>query len=50
MTATGDGTREDPWVLTAPPGSSEFLAFRDEALDPPAPVVQVGKTELRYHG
>jgi hypothetical protein len=36
-------------VLKTPPGQSEYLAFRDEALDPPALVVQVGKTELRYH-
>ncbi len=45
----GEGTREHPWVLKTPPGSSEFTAFRDEGLDPPALVVQVGKTELRYH-
>ena len=32
-----------------PSGGSEFMAFRDESLDPPALVVQVGKTELRYH-
>ncbi len=43
------GTREDPWTLTTPPGSSEYQAFRDETLDPPALVVQVSKTELRYH-
>lgn len=43
------GTRQNPWVLKTPPGTSEFTAFRDEALDPPALVVQVGKTELRYH-
>jgi hypothetical protein len=36
-------------VLKTPPGQSEYLAFRDEALDPPALVVQVGTTELRYH-
>jgi hypothetical protein len=48
-TASGDGTRDAPWVLKTPPGSSEFEAFRDEALDPPALVVRVGKTELRYH-
>ena len=30
-------------------GSRSTVAFRDEALDPPALVVQVGKTELRYH-
>ena len=46
--ARGEGTRESPWALKTPPGSSEFTAFRDEALDPPALVVQVGKTELRY--
>ena len=44
----GAGTREDPWVLKTPPGSSDYLAFRDETLDPPALVVTVGKTELRY--
>jgi hypothetical protein len=47
--ASGSGTREAPWLLKTPPGSSEFEAFRDEALDPPALVVRVGKTELRYH-
>ena len=45
----GQGTRQDPWVLKTPPGGSEFVAFRDESLDPPALVVQVGTTELRYH-
>ena len=48
MTATGQGTREAPWTLKTPPLSAEFEAFRDEALDPPALVVRVGKTELRY--
>lgn len=45
----GRGTREEPWKLKTPSGGSEFLAFRDEELSPPALVVQVGKTELRYH-
>lgn len=44
-----DGTRDTPWTLTTPSGGSEYTAFRDEALDPPALVVQVGKSELRYH-
>jgi hypothetical protein len=48
MTA-GDGTRDRPWVLNTPSGGSEYTAYRDEKLDPPALVVQVGKTELRYH-
>ena len=47
--AQGSGTRVDPWQLKTPPGSSEYLLFRDETLDPPALVCQVGKTELRYH-
>jgi hypothetical protein len=47
--ASGLGTRERPWVLKTPPGTSEFEAFRDDTLEPPALVVRVGKTELRYH-
>ena len=42
------GTPEDPWTLTTPPGGSEFTAWRDPGADPPALVVVVGKTELRY--
>jgi hypothetical protein len=45
----GAGTAEDPWVLRTPPGSSEFEAWRDADADPPALVVQVGSTQLRYH-
>jgi hypothetical protein len=44
----GTGTQEDPWVLTTPPGKSEYLAYRDETADPPALVVVVGTTQLRY--
>ena len=47
--STGDGTPADPWVLATPSGASEFPAHRDETLEPPALVVQVGKTQLRYH-
>jgi hypothetical protein len=46
---SGSGTRDDPWRLKTPPGQSEFEAWRDEEADPPALVVQVGKSELRYH-
>src|SRR5712691_8413525 len=46
--AKGKGTKADPWLLKTPPGTSEFRAYRDETLTPPAPVVWVGKTELRY--
>ena len=45
----GLGTREQPWLLETPSRQSNFQAYRDEALDPPALVVLVGKTELRYH-
>jgi hypothetical protein len=44
----GEGTKDSPWVLTTPSGQSEYQAYRDEAADPAALVVQVGKTELRY--
>ena len=45
----GAGTPESPWQLTTPSGSSAFTAHRDPAADPPALVVQVGGTQLRYH-
>jgi hypothetical protein len=45
----GSGTEKSPWSLRTPPGTSEFEAWRDDAADPPALVVQVGKTQLRYH-
>jgi hypothetical protein len=35
-------------MLNTPPGASEYQAWRDDSLDPPALVVQVGKTQLRY--
>jgi hypothetical protein len=48
-TFRGDGTLEKPWVLKTPSGGSEFRAYRDPAADPPALVVSVGSTVLRYH-
>jgi len=45
----GSGTREDPWILRTPPGSSEYQMYRDETQDPPALVCQVGSTKLSYH-
>jgi hypothetical protein len=45
----GNGTKENPWLLKTPPGTAEFEAYRDAEADPPALVVQVGKTQLRYH-
>lgn len=46
--AIGSGTREDPWVLKTPPGTSEYLMYRDDSVDPPAIVCTVGKTVLGY--
>ncbi len=42
------GTKETPWKLKTPPGSSEYEMYRDETASPPALVCVVGKTELRY--
>ena len=42
------GTKEDPWVLKTPPGSSEFTMYKDEQADPATLVCQVGSTTLTY--
>ena len=44
----GSGTKDDPWVLTTPPGTSEYTMYRDNAADPPQLVCQVGSTKLTY--
>jgi hypothetical protein len=44
----GSGTKDDPWVLTTAPGSSQYTMYRDEAADPPCLVCQVGSTKLMY--
>lgn len=46
--ATGSGTKDDPWVLKTPPGTSEFTMHRDETRTPPVLVCRVGTTELLY--
>ncbi len=46
--AKGQGTKQSPWELKTPSGSSEYQMYKDEAADPPALVCVVGKTELRY--
>ena len=48
MATTGSGTKDDPWVLQTPPGSSEYTIYRDEEADPPALICQVGSTKLSY--
>ena len=47
--ATGNGTKDSPWQLKTPPGTSDYQMYRDEAADPPAIVCQVGSTQLKYH-
>ena len=47
-TARGDGTKDNPWVLSTPPGTSEYRMYRDETGDPAALVCVVGGTTLAY--
>ena len=42
----GSGTKDDPWQLKTPPGTSDITMYRDEAAD--AVVCTAGGTELRY--
>ena len=44
----GNGTADDPWLLKTPSLSSDYKAWRDASLKPPALVVQVGTTKLSY--
>jgi len=44
----GPGTREQPWQLKTPSGSSAYTMYRDERASPAALVCVVGTTELRY--
>lgn len=45
-TVQGSGTKESPWQLKTPSGSSDYQMYHDEATD--ALVCQVGTTQLRY--
>ena len=48
MSGTPQGTKDDPWQLTTPPGTSSYQMWIDEGADPPALICQVGRTQLRY--
>ena len=48
MTAIGSGTKDDPWQLRTPPGTSDYAMYRDEEHDPPRLVCVVGSTTLYY--
>ncbi|MGO4383044.1 DUF6855 family protein [Specibacter sp. RAF43] len=43
-----EGTKDTPWVLQTPPGTSNYTMYRDEGTDPPELVCTVGKTVLKY--
>jgi len=45
-THSGKGTKDDPWVLKTPPGTSGYQMYRDEAAG--TLVCTVGKTVLGY--
>ena len=42
------GTKDDPWRLKTPPGTSDYELYRDEEASPPQLVCQVGSTRLTY--
>ena len=41
-TAAGVGTKDKPWKLKTPSGTSEYVMYRAEDADPPAIVCLVG--------
>jgi hypothetical protein len=42
------GTKERPWELKTPSGTSEYSMYKDETHNPPILVCTVGKTVLNY--
>ena len=42
------GTKDSPWLLKTPPGTSEYTMHRNESADPAELVCTVGKTVLKY--
>lgn len=44
--AKGNGTKESPWELQTPPGTSEYTIYKDEVKN--VLVCTVGKTVLHY--
>ena len=45
---SGTGTASDPWRLKTPPLSSDYTLHRDDSVDPPLLICQVGSTKLTY--
>lgn len=46
--AKAKGTKEDPWKLKTPPGTSEYEMYKDEKDGKEIIVCTVGKTVLHY--
>ncbi|HEV7195370.1 MAG TPA: hypothetical protein VGN19_05475 [Pedococcus sp.] len=47
-TTSGTGSEADPWRLSTPPGTSDYLMYRDDAADLARLVCVVGTTTLYY--
>src|SRR5262245_33410759 len=45
---SGSGTKDDPWKLKTAPLTAEYTMYKDDAVDPPLLVCQVGSTKLTY--
>jgi hypothetical protein len=48
MAGTGAGTKDDPWQLKTPPGSSDYTMHREQRDGTEVLVCTVGKTVLLY--
>lgn len=45
---SGTGTKDDPWRLKTPPLTADYTIHRDDTVNPPMLVCQVGSTRLLY--
>ncbi len=44
------GSKDNPWRLKTPPGTSDYVMYRQQDTDPPRLVCVVGSTTLYYDG
>jgi hypothetical protein len=42
------GIKENPWKLKTPPGSSDYIMYKDDSVNPVILVCKVGSTTLTY--
>lgn len=45
---SGKGTKDQPWKLKTPPLTADYTIYRDDSVEPPLLVCQVGSTKLTY--